>query len=110
MQRDGIREFQVRRRGGKSIKERMREFRRRHPDYNRAYKAKQRAEKKARLLAMKCAVQVAEPVLMKIPVPTQLCLPAPTIDPTLVAMNEMLAKLNAASQALTIPSERSAVQ
>ena len=102
-----------------SIQERMREFRRRHPGYDREYKRKQRAELKAfaeakalaaaTQLAAAPAVQLAKAevqaqpaparVLLTLPVPTyRLALPAPVVDPTLVALNEMATRLRAATR------------
>ena len=85
--------------------ERQAEFRRRNPGYYQRLHAQRRAALKARMaqrkeaeraavMAMADAQAMPEPVTLTIPVPTfRLALPAPVVDPAVLAIDALAAKL-----------------
>lgn len=109
--------FQIRRHAPMSNVERQREFRRRNPDYNRRYKAAQRARSKAWLEAYRAAQAVpaavpAPPVVLMLPAPKPLLmLPAPVEDPMMAALDALAEsiKSRAAAEALPIPADRASL-
>jgi hypothetical protein len=80
--------------------ERMRELRARNPGYDRIYKAKRRAEVNVLMAALQAEtiverVPVRQKTILMLPAPApRLMLPAPVVDPTMVALNEMVMKRN----------------
>jgi hypothetical protein len=114
MQPNGLPEFRPRRHGvsyATPIAERMRQFRLRHPGYDREYKAKQRAKLKAMREARELAERLAQAELQAQPAPLaiclpeyRLCLPAPVVDPMMLELNALAAKLARAQQAAEIPA------
>jgi hypothetical protein len=76
------------RRDPKSNAQRQRDFRERHPDYNRQYKARVRAAAKARKAARLQAESAALPAA-----PQQLALPAPAVLPVIPGVNSIPATM-----------------
>jgi hypothetical protein len=79
--------------------QRMREFRLRHPEYDRQCKARSRAREaacQAALQARKTAAfaeVLARPTPLLLPAPpVRLALPAPVLDPTMAALNALAMK------------------
>ena len=94
--------LQPRRRNPKTGAERMREFRRRHPDFDRKRHARMRAAlalckavREAEKAAALEAMLARQKTVLMLPAPApRLMLPAPVVDPTMAAINEVAMKRN----------------
>ena len=93
--RDGLPRSEIKRYRPMFGAERMRELRARNPAYDRIYKAKRRAEVNVLVAALQAEttveqVPVRQKAILMLPAPApRLMLPAPVVDLTMVALNEL---------------------
>jgi hypothetical protein len=97
--------------------ERQAEFRRRNPGYYQRLHARRRAAVRALMAERKAAAlaaapeQVSVPKTLTLPLPTwRLALPAPVVDPLMVELNALTARLARTHDAIALPAMTPAEQ